>query len=211
MDEAHWQECLATVARAEPRPQFIVASGSLPPGVPDDLFGRIAGIARTMDAKAIVDASGPSLISALKEGCYLIKPNLREFRTLTGIDSADETALIEAGLALIRQGRTEAIALTLGHQGALLIARECVLRADPLPIEAASVVGAGDSFLGAMVWSLTQNQSLESALRYGAAAGAAALLSPGTELCLPEDVMRLLPQVVVRPISPAGGSPAGSR
>lgn len=204
LDEAEWQACLAALERVDP-PQFIVASGSLPPGMPEDFFGRVANIARAMGAKAVVDTSGPPLALALKAGCYLVKPNLREFLELTGLGSTDEAALVAAGRDLIRQGCVEFIALTLGPRGALLIAGEGVLRAEPLTVELASVVGAGDSFLGAMVWSLARERDLDKALRYAASAGAAALLSPGTELCLPEDVLRLLAQTVVTPI--AGGEP----
>jgi 6-phosphofructokinase 2 len=74
------------------------------------------------------------------------------------------------------------------------------LRANGLPIEPISVSGAGDSFLGAMVWSLANNSSLEMALRYGVAAGSAALLNSGTELCRAEDVHRLASEVIVTPI-----------
>jgi 6-phosphofructokinase 2 len=64
-----------------------------------------------------------------------------------------------------------------------------------LPVERVSMVGAGDSFLGAMVWSLDAGESVETAFRRGMAAGSAALLSAGTGLCKVEDVQRLYPQV----------------
>jgi 6-phosphofructokinase 2 len=196
--EQEWQQCLKALGSATPRPIFVVASGSLPPGVPEDFYGRVARIAKEIGAKAIVDSSGPALAAPLQEGVYLIKPNLREFQQLTATNSADDSALIEAGRRLIGQGRVECIALTLGPQGALLITRDRALRADALPIEPASVVGAGDSFLGAMVWSLAHDGRLDAALRCGVAAGSAALLNPGTELCEAEDVKRLAPQVTIR-------------
>jgi 6-phosphofructokinase 2 len=135
----------------------------------------------------------------LGEGIYLIKPNLREFQELTGTRSSDDAELIEAGRSLIDKGLVELIALTLGPRGALLIARDQALRADALPIKPASVVGAGDSFVGALFWSLARDNGLDAALRYGVAAGSAALLNPGTELCQSEDVKRLSPQVTIRP------------
>jgi 6-phosphofructokinase 2 len=73
-----------------------------------------------------------------------------------------------------------------------------ILSKDRLAIKPASVVGACDSFVGAMVWSLAQHDSLDAALRSGVAAGSAALLNPGTELCQIEDVLNLAPQVIVR-------------
>ncbi len=137
---------------------------------------------------------------ALKHGVYLIKPNLHEFQELAGIAACDDATLIEAGRDMIGRGQTEIIALSMGPDGALLITRDLALRATGLPIDPVSVSGAGDSFLGAMVWSLVNDNSLETALRYGVAGGSAALLSPGTELCLREDVHRLVADVIVRPV-----------
>jgi 6-phosphofructokinase 2 len=199
LSEQEWQECLRVLACTELCPQFVVASGSLPPGVPEDFFGRVARVAKEMSAKVVVDTSGPPLKAALGEGIYLIKPNLREFQELTGTRSSDDAELIEAGRSLIDKGLVELIALTLGPRGALLIARDQALRADALPIKPASVVGAGDSFVGALFWSLARDNGLDAALRYGVAAGSAALLNPGTELCQSEDVKRLSPQVTIRP------------
>jgi 6-phosphofructokinase 2 len=199
LSEQEWQECLRVLACTEPRPSFVVASGSLPAGVPEDFFGRVARVAKEIGAKVIVDTSGAPLKAALTEGVYLIKPNLREFQELTGTSSTDDVALIEAGRNLIDRGVVECVALSLGPYGALLITRDLALRADGLPIRPASVVGAGDSFVGAMVWSLARDHSLDAALRYGIAAGSAALLNPGTELCQSEDVKRLAPQVIIRP------------
>ena len=88
--------------------------------------------------------------------------------------------------------------LTLGDQGALLVTGDDVLRAQALPIKPVSVVGAGDSFLGAMIWSLATGHDVATAFRYGVAAGSAALLLPGTELCLREDVERLVGDVKVQ-------------
>lgn len=174
------------LACTEPRPKFVVASGSLPQGVPEDFFGRVARVSKEMSTKVVLDTSGPP-------------PNLREFQELTGTSSADDVDLVEAGRSLIARGLVEFIALTLGPHGALFIARDQALRADGLPIKPASVVGAGDSFVGAMVWSLAHDNSFDAALRYGVAAGSAALLNPGTELCQSENVMRLAPQVMIRP------------
>jgi 6-phosphofructokinase 2 len=183
-----------------PRPAFIIASGSLPAGVSHDFYGRVAQASKT-GSKVIVDTSGPFLKAALEAGVYLIKPNLREFQELVGITSTDEATLVEAGRRLFDRYRIEAIALSMGLDGAILVTRDRALRANGLPVEAVSVSGAGDSFLAAMVWSLVNGNSLEIALRYGIAGGSAALLNPGTELCRPEDVHRLASEVIVTPIA----------
>ena len=89
------------------------------------------------------------------------------------------------------------VALTLGDQGALLVTKDQILRGQAAPIAPVSVVGAGDSFLGAMISSLASGHPLEDAFRYGLAAGSAALLMPGTELCRREDTERLVAEVKV--------------
>ena len=199
--EQEWQECLNVLASIEPRPNFVVASGSLPPGTPQDVFSRVAHAAKRMDAKVAIDTSGVPLQAALQEGVDLIKPNLREFQELTGIAAVDDTALIEAGRRLIARNQVVLIALTLGPRGALLITAHEAFRADGLPIKPASVVGAGDSFLGSMVWSLANHNGLDTALRYGVAGGSAALLRPGTEFCRRDDVERFVQSAILRPIS----------
>ena len=97
--------------------------------------------------------------------------------------------------SLIKAGAAEAVALTLGGDGALLVTREAVWRAQPMAIEAVSTVGAGDSFLAAMVFALAEGRDPADAFRFGIAAGSAAVLNPGTNLAHPEDIARLFPQV----------------
>lgn len=200
LTDIEWRECLESIARITPQPAYIIASGSVPPGVPHDFFGRVAQASKA-HSKIIVDTSGPFLRAALEAGVYLIKPNLREFQELAGLAAIDEASLVDAGHRLIDRYRIEVVALSMGSDGALLVTRDMALRANGLPIDPISVSGAGDSFLGAMVWSLVKGNSLEIALRYGVAGGSAALLNPGTELCRPDDVHRLASQVIVTPIA----------
>ncbi len=82
--ESEWRTCLDALASIEGKPRFLVASGSLPPGVPDDFYGRLVMAMRASGAKVIVDTSGVPLKRALDAGVYLIKPNLRELRELVG-------------------------------------------------------------------------------------------------------------------------------
>lgn len=196
LSDGEWQGCLEALARFAPAPGFVIASGSLPAGVPRDFFGKVAQASKA-PSKVVVDTSGPFLKPALEAGVYLIKPNLREFQELAGISGTDDSSLIEAARRLLDRYRIEIIALSMGPAGAFLFTQETVLRANGFPINPISVSGAGDSFLGAMVWSLVNDGCPEMALRFGVAAGSAALLNPGTELCRPEDVRRLASEVIV--------------
>lgn len=197
LNEAEWQECLRLVSSTEPFPRFLVASGSLPAGVPDDFYARIARIARRRGAKIVLDTSGAALAAAVEEGVDLIKPNLHEMRELSGKKPSDAREWEEVAKAIVRTKRTPVIALTMGHLGAALVTQDRILRAKPLQIVPRSAIGAGDSFLGALTWQFALGADLVDSFRQAVAAGAAALLNPGTELCRPQDVSRLAGDVII--------------
>jgi 6-phosphofructokinase 2 len=100
-------------------------------------------------------------------------------------------------MAIVRTRRIPIIALTMGHLGAVLVTRDRILRANPLAITPLSAVGAGDSFLAALIWQLALGADLAHGFRQAVAAGAAALLTPGTGLCQPQDVRRLAADVII--------------
>jgi 6-phosphofructokinase 2 len=195
--ESEWRECLTTLNRSKPEPKFIVGSGSLPPGAPNDFYAQAAATARKLGAKFFLDTSGAPLAAAIEHGVDLIKPNLREMRDLTGAALADEADWIAAARKYIDAGKVAMVALSLGHLGAMFITRQQALRSPPLPVEPVSAVGAGDCFLGAIVYSLAKGDNVTDAFRLGVAAGSAALIQEGTELCRPADVYRLSAQVAI--------------
>src|SRR5262249_55214715 len=141
-----------------------------------------------------LDTGGRPLTAALKEGVYLIKPNLRELQDRVQMPLANGKAWLEAARTLVKSG-VKVVALTLGNQGALLVTAVNAFRAYAPDVKAVSAVGAGDSFLGGMVWSLASGASVVEAFRYAVAAGSAATLNPGTELSHAADVMRLYKDV----------------
>jgi 6-phosphofructokinase 2 len=198
--EAEWRRCLDELRATVPRPKFVVASGSLPPGVPDDFYGRAAETARDLGVRFVVDTSGAPLAAAVERGVYMIKPNLREMCDLAESELVNQTDWIAAARQYIEVGKVEVVALSLGHLGALLVTKDEALRARPLPIKPVNSVGAGDSFLGAMIFSLARGDSLAHAFQLAVAAGSAALIHEGTELCGPADVYRLYPQVTTEPV-----------
>ena len=198
-DEVHSiMQALAPLAR---RSRFVVCSGSLPVGAPEDVYGALGEVIRDGAAKFVLDAFGPALKAALARGVYLIKPSLRELEGLIGRELQGESDILAAARELIGSGQVEIVAVTLGGRGALLVTRDRALAGDALPIAAASSVGAGDSFLGALVWALAAGQSLEDAFRHAMAAGASSLMLPGTQLCQRADVLALAGAVGVRQIT----------
>jgi 6-phosphofructokinase 2 len=197
---SEWAACLRALRSLGPGPAYVCASGSLPPGAPDDAYAQVAALAAEWGARFLLDTSGAALKAALGAPAYLIKPNLRELRELTGAALEDQAAMIRACRGLIARGHVEVVALSLGADGALLVSGDQAWRAPALAIRPASTVGAGDSFLGAMVWALAAGRPLDEAFRWAVAGGSAALLAPGTELCLAADVARLVSQVMVEAV-----------
>lgn len=192
---SEWQQCLDLLGMFIPRPGYIVASGSLPPGVPDDFYGRAAQVTRRIGARFILDTAGEPLQAAMKEGIYLIKPNRRELAAMTGRDLSEPAAQEEACRELVAREKVEAVVLSLGSEGALLTTKDLQLRAGPTDVKVVSAVGAGDSFVGGLAYSLARNGRLEEAFWYGMAAGTAAVLTPGTELCHKADVERIFKEL----------------
>jgi 6-phosphofructokinase 2 len=192
-----WEALLETLATLPQKPRYVVASGSVPPGVPDDFYAKVARGARELGAAMVIDTSGPALRAALAEGVSLVKPNLNELRDFVGNPLDDDSTRVAACRKLVDDGRAEMVALTLGEDGALLVTKDKILRAKPMHIQVVSAVGAGDSFLGGLVASLAKGDDLEHAFRIAVAAASAAVTSPGTELCSESDVSRLLPRVEI--------------
>ncbi|WP_202614209.1 1-phosphofructokinase family hexose kinase [Marisediminicola antarctica] len=191
LTEPEWQACLDVLEQWLPIGGFVVASGSLPPGVPDDFYARVARMARQHEAHCIVDASGPSLAEALAEGVFLVKPSRRELSTHLGRSLDTEESQIDAASALVAEGAAEFVALTLGGSGAVLASKDGVMRLQVPQVRVQSTVGAGDSFLAAFVLRLAQEHGPDTAFRAAVAAGSATAMTPATELCHRDDVERL--------------------
>jgi len=203
LHRAEWEAVLDRLASLTEPPKFVVASGSMPPGAPDDFFARVARQAKTLGARTVIDTSGPALAAALTEGVAVIKPNLVELAEYVAAPLERDEDRIAACREIAADGRAEIVALTLGDQGALLVTADRAWRALPLTIEAVSTVGAGDSFLGGLVAALAADKPLEDAFRVAVAAASAAVRTPGTGLCQPQDVERLLPDVQIKEIARA--------
>jgi len=203
LHRAEWEAVLDKLSSLPEKPKYVVASGSVPPGVPDDFFAQVARRAKALGAKTVIDTSGAALEAVLDEGVTLIKPNLVELSEFIGAPLDSEPERIAACRKLVAGGGAEMVALTLGEDGSLLVTRERAWRAEPTKIEVVSTVGAGDSFVGGLVAALAAGEPVEQAFRMAAAAGAAAVLTPGSELCRETDVQRLLPQVKISEIAAA--------
>lgn len=192
--EAEWKKCLDAIENV-PEAGFVVASGSLPPGVPADIYRRLAAITRRKGAKFVVDTSGDALRHAAEEGVYLLKPNLGELSTLTGISHIDTTIVEDIAMDFLRGSSCEIMVVSMGKEGAVLATKEEAYRIAPPEVERKSTVGAGDSMVAGIVYSLSKGDSLKQSLACGVACGTAATMNYGTELCNKNDVEMLLQKI----------------
>lgn len=189
--QSEWEQVFTTLQAITPRPAWLVASGSLPPGVPDDFYARLGEVGKALGMRVIVDTSGPALRALAAAEVFLLKPNLRELSQLLQQSLADEAEQERAIQELIATGHAQAVVLSLGGAGVLLATeKECVrLRSPIVPIK--SKIGAGDSLVAGLTLALARDWPLSEAVRYGVAASAACVMTPGTELCHLKDTNRL--------------------
>lgn len=191
LTEAEWRGAVNAAVNAADG-GYLVASGSLPPGAPEDIHVRLARALAPGGTRLLIDTSGPALRASLAGGVHLVKANYREFDELAGRVLSDAERE-ELAARIVRDGGAEVVVVTLGPAGALVASADEVARiAAPVVERPDSAVGAGDSFMGAMAFGLASGRPLIDACTLGVAAAAAAMLTPGTEPCRRTDVERML-------------------
>lgn len=184
-------KCMDEVKNLPDGIEYLVASGSIPPGAPVDLYAQISEIARGKNIKFILDTSGDGLIKAAHTGLYMIKPNLRELSQIAGKEQINGLEQEEIARRIISEGKTEIVVLSMGPRGAMMLTRDLLEYVVPPTVKPTSTVGAGDSMVAAIVLSLSRGDDLRTALKWGVSAGTAATLTSGSELCRKEDVERI--------------------
>lgn len=187
--------CFDSVMSYVEEGDYLVMNGSLPPGVPDDFYSSLVRAVCTKGVQCVVDTSGTPLKKAVESGVFLVKPNMRELADLYGGEIKDEKDQLTAAQSLVREGKSETVVLSLGAAGVLLVTgnEHMRLRSPSVPI--VSRVGAGDSMVAGIVYGLSEGYDIETAVQYGIAFGAAAVMTPGTELCRGKDVKTLFEEI----------------
>ena len=191
-----YEQLLKKLKEYKFKPGFFVMSGSAPPGVPTDVYYEVIGIAKDKNLKAVLDADGELLKRGIQAKPFMIKPNSHELRRLLGSQVEGIEDVKRAG-AQIRATGVENVLVSMGRDGAVLVSEEGSFFAKPPEVEAVSPVGAGDSLVAGFILGLDTGLSLCESLRLGVAAGAACALTPGTELCMYEDVYIVKSEVEV--------------
>ncbi|MFD2173578.1 1-phosphofructokinase family hexose kinase [Rhodobacter lacus] len=197
------RKVLDRIAKAAPENGIVVLSGSQPPGVPDDFPARLATkIARTR-ARFFLDTSGKALHQLLVAGAQpvdVLRMDDLEAEDLAGRALPTRSDSADFAQELVHRGIARAVVVARGADGNVLATETERWVAQAVPEQVISKVGAGDSFVAAFTLSLGRGLALPEALRWGAAAAAAAVMTPATDLCTERDVKRLLRSSTLAPL-----------
>ena len=175
---------------------ILVMSGSIPPGVPADIYRKLIRMANEKQVKTILDAAGEPLLLGLKEKPFLIKPNTLEFEQAFSREIESGMDTLEIARQVVSSG-IPYLCLSMGADGAMLVDREHAYRARPLPLKPQGLTGAGDSMVAGMCYAIQNHLGTSDMLRYAMAAAGGSIRQEGTILAGKSDVQELLPLVEV--------------
>jgi 1-phosphofructokinase family hexose kinase len=185
------ENLIATVKQNLEPGDWWVLGGSLPRGVDNSIYAELIQLIEMAGAFVILDSSG----EALRLGCLakptLAKPNLEEAQQLLGLTAEQ---LDDATLwckTLLASGPKNLV-VSLGEEGALLVTAQQFEKITSPHIIEVNPIGAGDSMVAGIVWRLSLGESLQQALPYGLACGAATASRSGTDLGSLEQVIELV-------------------
>lgn len=181
---------------------WVVLGGSLPPGIPTDVYGQLGALALSHGCRWVLDADGDPMVEGLKGRPHVIKPNVMEASRLVGRElvTDEDVALAAKSLLATMSEDDPAVIISQGAGGAVLVSPSGAWKGQPIPIDERSSVGAGDSMVAGFLAARTSGKDWPDALKLGLAAGAATAETDGTGIGTAEQINRLLPLAVVRPI-----------
>ena len=175
---------------------FGILSGSVPPGVPSDIYGEMVRRVRECGGLAVVDAHGALLRESLALRPFLIKPNRYELSLLLGKEVPRIEDVAEEARLLVRQG-IGYVCVSLGAEGALLAGPEGTFHAKAPPIVVKCTVGAGDSMVAGLIAAFSRGESAAEALRLAVACGSGTAAQPGTAIFTAGQLQELLARTEV--------------
>jgi 6-phosphofructokinase 2 len=181
-----------------PDMDYLVISGSLPPGLTPEVYSRMITIGNERGARVVLDTAGAALRQSIRARPTVIKPNRSELAELAGRPLPDAGAISEYVMGLL--DLVSIVLASLGPEGMIMATKNEVLHARPPKVPVKSTVGAGDCAVAGFVHGMAMGESNVDALRRAVAAGTAATLNAGTGLCRCVDIDDLLPQVAVEEV-----------
>ncbi len=147
---------------------YLVMGGSLPGGMPVNMYGQVASKYKDQ-CKVVIDADDDYLLEGLKGSPYIIKPNIHELENAIDRNLTTVEEVIHAGRDIISQYEVVYVLVSMGKDGALLVTKDKAIRSEAIPATVVSTVGAGDSMLAGFVYGLEKGLTDSQALAFGSA------------------------------------------
>jgi 6-phosphofructokinase 2 len=188
------------VLRRLERADWLMLSGSLPPGVPSTFYASLITQARAHGVKVLLDTDHEPLVEGIESGPTLAVPNQHEAERLLGKALVTRSQFVEAATRIQAMGADWAI-VSLGSRGAIGAFGDQLFEATPPRVDAVCPIGAGDALSAAFIWALMRKNDFADALRWGVAAGTASATLPGLNLADLIQTGEIYDQVTVRPVS----------
>lgn len=179
--------------------RITIMTGSLPPGVPDNVYAQFIETAKAAGAQTILDADGEALKKGIASRPFAIKPNIHELEALAGRPLATQQDVLAFGRELIHEG-IGLVIVSMGADGAIVLNEKEAYKTDPWKIQVKSATGSGDSMVAALAAELMRGASLSDIARAATAAGTVTASKPGTQLCTEDEVRKALPLVTLHPL-----------
>jgi 1-phosphofructokinase len=159
----------------------VVFSGSVPANVDKSIYGKWITEAKKAGAKTILDADGELLKKGIEAGPFLIKPNIHELEKLFGTELKDIKETEKLARGLIENYGIEMVAVSLGERGAIFLNKKSSVLVHGIKVDVKSTVGAGDSMVAALAYSIDRAGSFEKAITLAVAAGTANVMTAGSQ------------------------------
>lgn len=199
-EEKQQKELLDHVEKYMEPGSLFVLSGSLPKGMKKDFYRVMTEKIRAKGGEVFVDADGENFANALEAAPTIIKPNTVELMQYFGLDhEPGEAELVELGKKLLAKG-PEMVCISRGAEGALLLTKEKVYKADPLKVEVHSTVGAGDAMVASLAYARSNGMDALESFRLALACSAGAVATHGTQPPARELVDELMKQTCIKEI-----------
>lgn len=196
IDSKEMEELLHRLEQYASKEALFVLSGSIPQGVPADIYGTIIKQVRKKGAKVILDSSGEALAYGIEAGPDWVKPNREELEHYFQKQDLTAEQIAEAGRRLLEK-QIGAVVISMGKEGALFLDGLTSLWGRGLQIPVHSTVGAGDAMTAALAYGLVRGLSLKETAKWAVAASAGAVMTYGTKPASQEEVEKLRKRVQI--------------
>ena len=194
-----WTELGARLKMAKSG-QWIALCGRLPQGIRPTWYQDAIYLAKEQGVRTLLDSSGEGLRHGIEAGPDIVKPNRAELSQWAGRDLSRIEDVVEAAQCLVDKG-VKTVVVSLGQEGLLAITSESGYRVEVPNVEAVSSVGAGDTLVAGLLYGIYHKYSFLDTIQFGAAAGTAAVSTPGSQQPRLHDVEHLFAQIKVSPLA----------